>query len=97
MYFDLFVAAGLLCLGLVFFGKFEEGTPKWKRVRKIVLFFGITALLSATAGRAWALSWVLGGMAVGLGFHAWWTRKHGIGFWSPEPWDRYRELRGWSR
>ena len=96
MFFELFVAAGLLCLGLVIFGKFEEGTPKWKRVRKVVVFFGVTALLSATAGRAWALAWVFGMMAFGLGFHAWWTRRNGIGFLSAEPWDRYCELRGWA-
>ena len=96
MYFELFVAAGLHCLGLVIFGKFEQETPKWRRVSKVFAFLGITALLSATAGRTAALAWVFGMMAFGLSVHAWWTRKHGIGFASAEPWDKYRRLRGWA-
>ncbi|HEY0020961.1 MAG TPA: hypothetical protein VGC13_31960 [Longimicrobium sp.] len=96
MYFELFIAAGLLCLGLVLFGRFEEGTSKARRIRKVVLFFAITALLSNFAGRTAALAWVFGAMALGLAVHAWWTRRHGIAFWNPEPWDRYRALRGWS-
>ena len=96
MYFELFIAAGLLCLGEILFGRFEEGSPKLHRIFKMVLLFGVTALLSRYAGRAAALAWVFGGMALGLGVHAWWTRKHDIAFWNPEPWDRYRALRGWS-
>ena len=97
MFFELFVAAALLCLGLIFFGHFEEGTPRWRRVLKIAIYFGGTALLSATIGRGAALAWVAAGLVAGLSVHAWWTRKHGIDFWTAEPWDRYRELRGWTR
>ena len=96
MYMELFVAAGLLNLGQVLFGRFEEGTSKARRIRKVVLFFAITALLSHYVGRTAALAWVFGGMALGLSIHAWWTRKHDIAFWNPEPWDRYRALRGWA-
>ncbi|HEX6372282.1 MAG TPA: hypothetical protein VF006_25410 [Longimicrobium sp.] len=96
MYFELFIAAALLCLGEIVFGRFEEGTPKGRRIRKMVVFFGVTALLSHYAGRAAALAWVFGGMALGLSVHGWWTRKHGIAFFDPEPWDRYRALRGWT-
>jgi hypothetical protein len=42
------------------------------------------------------LEWFVAG-ALGLSVHAWWTRKHGIGFWSAEPRERYRGLRGWTR
>lgn len=35
-------------------------------------------------------------VALGLTVHGWWTRRNGIRFFSPEPWDRYRALRGWS-
>jgi hypothetical protein len=97
MYFELFIAAGLLNVGQVLFGRFEEGTSRTRRIRKVVVFFAITALLSTYAGRTAALAWVFGGMALGLGVHAWWTRKHQIAFWNPEPWDRYRALRGWAR
>jgi hypothetical protein len=96
MYFELFIAAALLCLGEIIFGRFEEGSPRVRRVLKMTMFFGLTALLSAYGGRTAALAWVFGAMALGLGVHGWWTRRNGIGFFSPEPWDRYRQLRGWS-
>jgi hypothetical protein len=96
MYFELFIAAALLCLGEIVFGRFEEGSSRWRRIGKMVVFFGVTALLSRYAGRTAALAWVLGAMALGLSVHGWWTRRNGIQFLSPEPWDRYRALRGWN-
>ena len=96
MYFELFIAAALLCLGEIMFGRFEEGTSRARRIRKMVVFFGVTALLSRYAGRTAALTWIFAAMAAGLSVHAWWTRRNGIAFFSPEPWDRYRALRGWS-
>ena len=105
MWMELFVAAALLCLGQIVFGRFGEGVPKWQRVLKMAVFLGVTALLSRFAGRAaafaWifglaALAWVFGGIGLGVAVHAWWTRKNGIRFWTPEPWDRYRALRGWG-
>jgi hypothetical protein len=97
MYFELFVAAALLCLGEIIFGRFEKGSPRVRRILKMAVFFGVTALLSAYAGRTAALAWVVGAMALALAVHGWWTRRNGIGFFSPEPWDRYRALRGWAR
>lgn len=96
MYFELFIAAALLRLGEIVFGRFEEGTSRARRIRKMLFFFGTTALVSYFAGRAAALAWVFAMLALGLGVHGWWTRRNGISFWTPEPWDRYRALRGWS-
>lgn len=96
MYFELFIAAALLCLGEIVFGRFEEGTARVRRIGKMIVFFGVTALLSGFVGRTAALIWIFAAMALGLGVHGWWTRRHGIRFFSPEPWDRYRALRGWS-
>ncbi|HYW10927.1 MAG TPA: hypothetical protein VE871_03195 [Longimicrobium sp.] len=97
MVLELFVAATLLCMGEIVFGRFEEGTPRARRIGKMVLFIGGTALCSVLGGPTAALAWIFGALALGLGVHGWWTRTHGIGFWTPEPWDRYRDLRGWSR
>jgi len=58
MWFELTLASMLLCVGLIVFGRFEEGTPKWRRLLKIFIFFGITAGLAANAGRPWALGWI---------------------------------------
>ena len=97
MFLELFVAAALLVVGLILFGRFEEETPRWRRILKDAFFIGMTALVSATAGREWAFAWIAFAGALGLSVHAWWTRRHGIGFWTAEPRDRYRELRGWTR
>jgi hypothetical protein len=96
MYFELFIAAALLCAGNIVFGRFEAEAARLRRLAKVVVFLGATAGISTQRGREAALAWVFGGMALGVGVHAWWTRRHGIGFWAPEPWDRYRALRGWG-
>jgi hypothetical protein len=96
MYFELFIAAALLCAGNIVFGRFEAEAARLRRLAKVVVFLGATAGISTQWGREAALAWVFGAMALGIGVHAWWTRRHGIGFWTPEPWDRYRALRDWG-
>ena len=36
-------------------------------------------------------------LAVALTVHFFGCRRHAIEAWTPEPWERYRELRGWRR
>ena len=96
MYFDLFLAATLLATGSMIFGHFEEKTPLWRRLSKMVMYLGVTALLSWTVGRPWSLIWVLGFLILGMTYHVWWCRKYGIGVLSGEPRDKYYELRGWK-
>jgi hypothetical protein len=96
MYLELFVASTLLCVGNIVFGRFEAEGARVRRVAKVAVFLGLTAAVSAWWGREAALAWVFGWLSLALCLHAWWTRSHGIRFWTPEPWDRYRALRGWS-
>ncbi|MFQ5777911.1 MAG: hypothetical protein ACE5IP_07880 [Terriglobia bacterium] len=96
MYLELGVAAVLAVVGMIVFGRFEEKTARWRRALKWAIYFGLTILLSRLAGRWWALAWVIGLPALGLTFHAWWCRKHGIGILSAEPREKYYALRGWK-
>jgi hypothetical protein len=96
MYLELFIAAALLCAGNIVFGRFEAEAARTRRLAKVAVFLCTTAAVSSLWGRGAALAWVFGGTALGLGAHGWWTRRNGIGFWTPEPWDRYRALRGWT-
>ena len=96
MWFEMFIAALLSAIGSTIFGQFEEKTPLWRRLLKIGIFFGITAVLSWTAGRSWALVWAIGLPLLGLSFHIWWCKKHGIRVLSAEPREKYYELRGWK-
>ncbi len=65
MWFELFLAALIIAIGFFTFGHFEERTPLWRRLLKLMIYLGITALLSWTAGRFWALIWVFGLPALG--------------------------------
>jgi hypothetical protein len=96
MYLELFVASVLLCVGNIVFGRFQAEGARVLRITKVAVFLGLTAAVSALWGRETALAWVFGWLSLALAAHGWWTRRHGIGFWSPEPWDRYRALRGWT-
>jgi hypothetical protein len=96
MYFELFIAAALLCVGNIVFGRFEADAARVRRIAKVAVFLACTAAISSAWGREAALVWIFAAMALGLSVHAWWTRKNGIGFLDPEPWDRYRDLRGWA-
>ena len=96
MFLELFLASTLLCVGNIVFGRFEAEQARVRRIAKVAVFLAATAAISSLWGREAALAWVFGGLALGVGLHAWWTRRHGIGFWDPEPWDRYRALRGWN-
>lgn len=97
MYQQLFVAATMVALGAMVFSRFGHYTPAWQKVTKLVVFLGITALISRYAGVGWAWMWIFSTLALGVGVHVWWTRSHGIGVFSAEPRAKYYALRGWSK
>jgi hypothetical protein len=96
MCFDLFLASTLFALGSIVFGHFEAKTPLPRRLAKLASFLGLTALVSWVLGQPWSLIWIFGVFGLGLGFHVWWTKKHGIGVFSGEPREKYYQLRGWD-
>ena len=89
-----FVSAVLAVTGITVFGRFEEKTPAWRKLSKWVFYFGVTGLLSRRPGRPWTFAWVFGLPGLGLAFHLWWCKKHGINPLTAEPKERYYELRG---
>jgi hypothetical protein len=96
-WFEVAVICGLTAVGTIVMGHFEERTPKWRRVLKLLLFCVLSAAISATAGRVWFFIF-LGALFVGvLVIHAWWLPRKGINGWTGEPRDRYYRLRGWMK
>ena len=93
-WFDVAIATTVLMLGHLYFGRFEEHRPRWRRVLKSLLVVAIVVGITAWAGRAWMFVF-LGVSGVGvLIIHAWWLPRHGVNGWTAEPRDRYYALVG---
>jgi hypothetical protein len=97
LWFEVAVVSSIFAFGNIFFGHFEERTPRWRKVLKMVLFIAVVIGLSVFLGRAWAFGFLgLVSLAV-LYIHAIWLPSKGINGWTGEPKDKYYELRGWTR
>lgn len=60
-----FFSAAVVATGSTLFGRFEEGTLKWRRLARWVSYLGVVALFSKTAGRPWTFVWIFGLPGVG--------------------------------
>jgi hypothetical protein len=91
-WFDLALYFGMIALGSICFGRFEDWKPRWRRVLKIGMFTVLFTGLLQLGGRP--LAWgVLGALLlVVIYLHAVWLPRHGINGWTAEPHDKYLEL-----
>lgn len=96
IYFDLFVSAIAMLLGVLLFGKFEQAGSTRRRIVRAAILVGGTGVLSYFFGH-WSLLLPLGASSAGAVFHFWWCWKNGIHPLTAEPYDRYLQLRGWSK
>ena len=96
MWFEVALITTIFAVGNILFGHFEEGTPKWRRVLKLVLFIALTVLITATIGRLWFYVMLACFTVVVLIIHGWWLPKQGINGLTAEPKEKYYELRGWK-
>src|SRR4030095_8971371 len=51
---EVAIAATIFAVGNILFGHFEERTPKWRRVTKVLVFLAITRLVTVQFGRPWS-------------------------------------------
>ena len=93
-WFDVAVAALLLMLGNVFFGRFVEHQPRWRRV--LTALVGIALVLATTTylGRTWTWVLIAAIVVAVLVVHGWWLPRNGVNGWTAEPRARYHELLG---
>ena len=96
MWFEVAVVMTIFAFGNIFFGHFEERTPKWRRALKVVVFVALIVGISATLGRAWAMGFLSAWVIPLAIIHGWWLPKHGINGWTGEPKEKYYRLRGWD-
>ena len=53
-WFEVALVAAIFAIGNILFGHFEERTPKWRRVLKVILFLAVTRAVSVQFGRPWS-------------------------------------------
>jgi hypothetical protein len=97
LWFEVAVVSTITTVGSIFFGQFEEQTPKWRKVLKLAGFLVAITAISAMAGRVWAFAFLAIAILFVLYIHAIWLPKKGINGWTAEPRDKYYELRGWKK
>jgi hypothetical protein len=96
MWFEIAIVSGLFSVGNILFGHFEERTPKWRRLLKLIFFTGLFCAISYYAGRKWFYISIAISFLIPLIIHFWWLPKKGINGWTGEPKEKYYELRGWK-
>ena len=90
------ITAISFAIGNILFGHFNERTPKWKRVTKVVLVLAFVDVIFAAAGLVWRLAPIALMLVVAAVIHLWWLPRHGINGFTREPRDKCYELRGWT-
>lgn len=96
MWLEVAIITSIFAVGNILFGHFEEHTPKWRRIAKMLLAVGLTILITQTIGRIWVYV-LLGIMFLAfLVIHGWWLPKNGINGWTAEPKEKYYAFRGWK-
>ena len=97
MWYEVAIISLIFAIGNIFFGHFEELTPKWKKLLKLFLFIGVSLAISFFFGRTW-FHIFLGLMLLWpIIIHLCWLPHKGINGWTGEPRDKYYELRGWKK
>ncbi len=97
LWFDVAIVTIFFLLGHIYFGHFEERSPKFRKILKYIVTLAITLTISAYAGRAIAFS-ILGLACLPIIYiHGFLLPKKGINGWTGEPKGRYYEFRGWSK
>jgi len=97
MWMPVAITAFIFAVGNILFGHFQEKTPKWRRVAKVVLVLGVVGAISAKAGPFWGLAPVAVMLVLFVIVHFWWLPRHGVNGLTGEPRDKYYELMGWHR
>ena len=92
---ELAVLLAVVVIGSGTFAPFEVETPAWRKILKWAIVTGATLVAARSFGHG-AIAIPLGAGVLGLGFHVFWCRKHGIHPLRATPRRRYYELRGWE-
>lgn len=97
LWFEVSVVTVFFLLGNIYFGHFEERTPKWRKVTKYALTLAIIAAVSSYAGRVYAFGLLGLSVLPIIYIHGIILPRKGINGWTGEPKGKYYDFRGWDK
>jgi len=97
LWVEVSVISLFLLLGHIFFGHFEERSPKFRKLVKAILTIILVIGLSVYFGRTIAFVVMALWLIPIVYIHGIWLPKKLINGWTGEPKTRYYEFRGWSK
>lgn len=97
LWFEVSIVTLFYLLGNIFFGHFEERSPKWRKVVKYLITLVIIISLSIFFGRTVALVVLAVSILPIFYVHGIVLPKKGINGWTGEPKGRYYDFRGWDK
>jgi Mn2+/Fe2+ NRAMP family transporter len=98
LWFEVAVVSIIYALGNIFFGHFEEQTPKTRRVAKYLLAILIVCSISIFVNRTIAMLLLSSFIIPFLYIHAYFLpHKKGINGLTGEPKSKYYAFRRWSK
>ena len=97
LWFEIAIVSIFILLGHIFFGHFEERSPKWRKLLKYLVTLFIIISISIYFGRMVAMI-TLGVTIIPIIYiHGVWLPGKGINGWTGEPKSKYYDFRGWSK
>ncbi|MEO6455915.1 MAG: hypothetical protein ABIN97_17670 [Ginsengibacter sp.] len=97
LWFEISIVTIFFLLGNIYFGHFEERSPKWRKVVKFLITLMIIILLSVFFGRTVALAVLAASLIPVIYVHGILLPKKGINGWTGEPKFKYYDFRGWNK
>jgi hypothetical protein len=97
LWFEIGIVSIFYLFGNIYFGHFEERSPKWKKVVKYLVTVLIICLLSVYFGRGIAFTFLGLALLPVIYVHGILLPRKGINGWTGEPKSRYYDFRGWDK
>jgi hypothetical protein len=97
LWFEVTIVTIYFLLGNIYFGHFEERSPKWRKVVKYIVTLAIILLLSIYFGRTVALITIGLSVIPIIYVHGVLLPRKGINGWTGEPKSKYYDFRGWDK
>jgi hypothetical protein len=97
LWFEIAIVCGITSFGSIFFGHFEERTPKLRRMLKLIFLILIVVLLAKYVGRVYSFGFLGLILLAVVYIHGIWLPAKGINGLTGEPKSKYYVLRGWTK